>query len=168
MNDKNTGETFSCIANSAERKPDQRFVKFLHRHHVLTLATCCDNRPWCCQCFYVYEDSLCGLVLTSDATTRHIIEALKQPYIAGSIVLETSVVGKIQGIQFEGKLIQADGELFRKVRTAYMKRFPFALLMDTKLWFLVLYTMKMTDNRLGFGKKLYWYKDVASNVSTIS
>ena len=137
-------------------KPDQRIVKFLHRHHVLTLATCRDNRPWCCQCFYVYVEKLCGLVFTSDATTRHITEALHQPYIAGSIALETAIVGKIQGIQFEGKLMEADGELLREIKTAYIKRFPFALLMDTKLWFLELHTIKMTDNRLGFGKKLYW------------
>lgn len=137
---------------------NRRIVKFLNRHHVLTLATCHDNRPWCCQCFYVYMDSLCGFVFTSDATTRHINEALQQPYIAGSIVLETSVVGKIQGIQFEGKLVDANGELLREIKTAYLKRFPFALLMNTKLWFLELHTMKMTDNRLGFGKKLYWNK----------
>ena len=137
---------------------DKRIVRFLHHHHVLTLATCCDNRPWCCQCFYAYVESLCGLAFTSDAATRHITEALQQPYIAGSIVLETSIVGKIQGIQLEGKLAEADGELLKEIKSAYIKRFPFALLMDTKLWFLELHTLKMTDNRLGFGKKLHWKK----------
>ena len=125
----------------------------------MTLATCHDNLPWCCQCFYVYVERLCGLVFTSDTTTRHISEALEQPYVAGSIVLETSVVGKIQGIQLEGKLKEADGELLKEIKTAYLKRFPFAMLMDTKLWFLELHTIKMTDNRLGFGKKLYWRRD---------
>ena len=135
---------------------DQRFIKFLRRHHVMTLATCRDNRPWCCQCFYAYIDRLCGLVFSSDAATRHIAEAMEQPHVAGSIVLETTIVGKIQGIQLEGKIVEAGGELLREIKTAYMKRFPVALLMDTKLWFLELHTMKMTDNRLGFGKKLYW------------
>jgi len=136
--------------------PDQRMVKFLRRHHVMTLATCYDNRPWCCQCFYVYIDRLCGLAFASDATARHIAEALQQPYIAGSIVLESKIIGKLQGIQLEGKLMEADGDLLKEIKTAYIKRFPVALLMDTKLWFLELLTMKMTDNRLGFGKKLYW------------
>ena len=136
--------------------PDKRIIKFLHRHHVMTLATCCDNKPWCCQCFYVYVDRLYGLVFTSDIGTRHIAEAMKQPYVAGSIALETAVVGKIQGIQLEGKLTEADGELLKEIKTAYIKRFPYTLLMDTKLWFLELHTMKMTDNRLGFGKKVYW------------
>jgi len=121
--------------------PDKRIIKFIQRHHVMTFATCCNNRPWCCQCFYVYVESLCGLVFGSDVTTRHITEALQQPYVAGSIVLETSVVGKIQGVQFEGKLVEAEGDLLKEINVAYMKRFPFALLMDTKLWFLELHTI---------------------------
>ena len=137
-------------------KIDQRIVNFLHSRHVLTLATCNDNQPWCCQCFYVYIDRLCGLAFTSDTSTRHIAEAMQQPYVAGSIALESRVVGKLQGIQLEGKLTEADGELLKEIKTAYMKRFPFALLMDTKLWFLELTTMKMTDNLLGFGTKLHW------------
>ena len=149
------GDIDSMILLS-NNSPEQRMVKFLRRHHVMTLATCRDNRPWCCQCFYVYVERLCGLVFTSDTTTRHIAEAMEQPYIAGSIVLETAVVGKVQGIQLEGKLVEAEGELLKEIKTAYMKRFPFALLMNTKLWFIELQTMKMTDNRLGFGKKLYW------------
>ena len=140
---------------------DHRIVKFLRRHHVMSLATCRDNRTWCCQCFYVYVERLCGLVFNSDPSTRHIAEALEQPYVAGSIVLETSVVGKLQGIQLEGKLVEAEGDLLKEIHTAYMKRFPFALLMDTKLWFLELHTMKMTDNRLGFGKKLYWSRNIS-------
>jgi len=132
---------------------------FLHSRHVMTLSTCNENQPWCCQCFYVYIDSLCGLAFTSDTSTRHIAEAMQHPYVAGSIALESKVVGKLQGIQLEGKLIEANGELLSEIKTAYMKRFPFALLMDTKLWFLELTTMKMTDNLLGFGTKLYWQRE---------
>jgi len=98
-------------------------------------------------------------VFTSDVSTRHIAEAMQQPYVAGSIALESKVVGKLQGIQLEGKLIEADGDLLKEINAAYMKRFPIALLMDTKLWFLELTTMKMTDNLLGFGKKLYWKRE---------
>ena len=138
---------------------DQRITKFLRRHHVMTLATCRDNKPWCCQCFYAYVDHLQGLVFTSDAATRHITEAMQQPYVSGSIVLETKIIGKLQGIQLEGILIEADGELLKEIKTVYLKRFPVALLMETKLWFLELSSMKMTDNRLGFGKKLHWEKE---------
>jgi len=32
------------------------------------------------------------------------------------------------------------------------------MLMDTRLWIVSLTLIKMTDNRLGFGKKLIWQK----------
>ena len=138
---------------------EKNIINFLRQHHVMTLATCCDNRPWCCQCFYVYMDRLCGLAFSSDITTRHIAHVMEQPFVAGSIVLETTVVGKLQGIQLEGKLTEADGALLKEIKIAYTKRFPYTLLMDTKLWFLELTTIKMTDNRLGFGKKLHWERE---------
>ncbi len=143
--------------------PDKRIVDFLHSHHVLTLATVHDNRPWCSQCFYAYVDHLYGLVFTSDKTTRHITEALAQPDVAGSIALETKTIGKIQGIQLEGRLVEAEGDLLKEVKMVYLKRFPFAILATTQLWFLELYTIKMTDNRLGFGKKLYWKREISDS-----
>lgn len=73
-------------------------------------------------------------------------------------MLETSVVGKIQGIQFQGKMDLPKGELEKKVNKAYMKKYPFAVLMKTKLWILNLTLIKLTDNRLGFGKKIIWKK----------
>jgi len=137
-------------------KPDKKIITFLNKHHVLTLATSNENSPWCANCFYAYIESENAFVFTSDTSTRHIQEAIKEPKVAGSIVLETSVVGKIQGIQFTGRLIKADGEWTKTAQNAYLKRFPFAALMETTLWILVIDYIKMTDNRLGFGKKLIW------------
>jgi uncharacterized protein YhbP (UPF0306 family) len=41
-------------------------------------------------------------------------------------------------------------------RSAYLRRFPFALAAKLDLWVLYIDYLKMTDNRLGFGKKLEW------------
>ena len=97
-----------------------------------------------------------SLVFTSDFETRHIKEAIQNCKVAGNVVLETSVVGKIQGIQFSGELILPEGEGANQVNSIYLKRFPFAVLMNTTLWELRIDYTKMTDNRLGFGKKLIW------------
>jgi uncharacterized protein YhbP (UPF0306 family) len=104
----------------------------------------------------VYIDRFCGLAFASDAATRHIIEAAQNEFVAGSIGLETAVVGRIRGIQLEGKLIDPSDDLLHEISAPYMMRFPVALLMKPRLWFIELLTVKMTDNRLGFGKKLYW------------
>lgn len=137
-------------------KPDKRITEFISKHHVLTLATSRDNMPWTANCFYVYlkEENL--FVFTSDESTKHIQDVLNQEVVAGSVVLETSVVGKIRGLQFRGRMIKAEGDMLKKVKTAYLKRFPVAMLMKTTLWAVEPEILKYTDNRLGFGKKLIW------------
>lgn len=136
--------------------PEKQVVDFIRKHHVLTLATCVENNPWCANCFYVYlEDENC-FVFTSDDATKHVQDVLINTKVAGSVVLETSVVGKIQGIQFRGIMQIPYGELAEKTKSAYLKRFPFAILMKTSLWVIHINYIKMTDNRLGFGKKIIW------------
>ena len=135
---------------------DSRFIKFLRKHHVLTIATTAENEPWCANCFYVYLEEENALVFTTDADTRHGEEFLKNPLVAGSVVLETIVIGKIQGIQFQGLVSEPEGDMLSKAKWAYLKRFPPAALMDTHLWMVKLTLIKLTDNRLGFGEKLIW------------
>lgn len=135
---------------------DQRVIKFFRKHHVLTIATAVENEPWCANCFYVYLEEENALVFTTDEETRHGKEFLLNHLVAGSVVLETMVVGRIRGIQFQGMVSEPDGELLSKAKWAYLKRFPPAVLMDTHLWIVDLTLIKMTDNRLGFGKKLIW------------
>lgn len=136
--------------------PEKRIVDFITRHHVLTLATCTANNPWCANCFYIYlKDENC-FVFTSDNDTRHVQDVEKNALVAGSVVLETNVVGRIQGVQFQGLMKRPGKELASKVKKAYLKKFPYAALMKTSLWIIKAEYIKMTDNRLGFGKKLIW------------
>ena len=137
-------------------KPEKIVTDFLKKHHVLTLATCAENQAWCANCFYVWLEDECCFVFTTDPATRHGSEATNNPNVAGSVVLETSVVGKIQGVQFTGIMEVPEGELAEKAKFAYLKRFPVAVLMKTNLWVVKTNYLKMTDNRLGFGKKLIW------------
>jgi uncharacterized protein YhbP (UPF0306 family) len=137
---------------------DSSVVKFIRKHHVLTIATTVENEPWCANCFYVYLENENTLVFTTDPETRHGKEFLTNKFVAGSVVLETPVIGKIRGIQFQGIVSEPEDELFENARKSYLKRFPVAMLMDTHLWIVELTLIKMTDNRLGFGKKIIWTK----------
>ena len=139
-------------------QPDQRIIQFIKKHHVLTLATSYVNIPYCANCFYVYSEEDNMLIFTSDFETKHIRDILNQNIVAGSIVLETNVIGKIQGVQLQGKISEATGDMLKKARSKYLKRFPVAMLMKTNLWTVELTFLKFTDNRLGFGKKLIWGK----------
>lgn len=135
---------------------DERIVKFLKEHHVLTLATAKNNFPYAANCFYVFDQENNWLIFTSDDDTKHIQDCRQQHLVAGSVVLETNMIGKIQGVQFQGKIKKAKENILEKAKKQYLKRFPVAMLMKTNLWVVQLTFIKFTDNRLGFGKKLYW------------
>jgi len=139
--------------------PDKRIIRFIKQHHIFTLATSEKNKPYCCTCFYAYAEEKNLFIFTSDEDTRHINEIRINNCTAGAIALETSVVGKIRGIQFTGytELIGEDELTF--ARKTYIKRFPFARLVRLNLWKLQPDFIKMTDNRLGFGTKLIWTKE---------
>jgi len=138
---------------------DSRIIRFFKKHHVLTIATTVTDEPWCANCFYVYLEEQNALVFTTDPETRHGQEFKKNSKVAGSVVLETMIIGRIRGIQFQGIVSEPEGEILSLARTAYLKRFPPATLLDTHLWIVDLTYIKMTDNRLGFGRKLIWEKD---------
>jgi len=137
---------------------ERRIIRFLRRHHVLTIATSANNEPWCANCFYVYLKDENAVVFTTDRETRHGQEFIKNPLVAGSVVLETRITGKIRGIQFQGIVTELEGKMLQKASRAYLRRIPVAALMETRLWMVELTHIKMTDNRLGFGKKLVWEK----------
>jgi uncharacterized protein YhbP (UPF0306 family) len=138
---------------------DRRITRFFRKHHVLTIATSVENESWCANCFYVYLEEENALVFTTDIDTRHGKEFIRNPLVSGSVVLETMVIGKIRGIQFQGIVSEPEEGMLSKAKWAYLKKFPPAALMDTHLWVVKLTVIKMTDNRLGFGKKIIWTHD---------
>lgn len=135
---------------------DKRFTDFIRRHHVMTLATVSPQGAYCTNLFYAYIPQRNIFVFTSDEKTRHYTEMTANPSVGASIVLETRTVGNIQGLQLQGCVRLAEVDEHQAARAAYLKRFPYAIVADLTLWVLEPTFMKLTDNRLGFGKKLLW------------
>lgn len=133
--------------------------EFITEHHILTLATSNNNIPYCCTCFYVFNKTQNYFIITSDKKTRHIQEISIQPFVSWSIALETSMVGKLQGLQFTGFIKEVDKADLRQEKYCYIKRFPIASLTELQLWRMDPDFIKFTDNRLGFGKKMIWKKE---------
>ena len=132
---------------------DQRIIDFIKRHHVLTLATVSsEGEPYCAACFYAYDKERNRLIFTSDDTTRHAQQMLQNAKVAIGITLETRIVGKVQGVQICGIAHRGDDEDKKR----YIKRFPYAAVAPLNLWAVEPTFMKLTDNTLGFGKKLIW------------
>lgn len=139
--------------------PDKRITDFIRKHHVMTLATSAGEKPYCANLFYAYDAAENCFVVTTDGATRHGAEAERNPYVAGSIVLETRIVGRVQGLQFEGTMLRPEAQCLAAARACYLKRFPYAAAMELQLWIIAPDFAKLTDNRLGFGKKLVWHAD---------
>jgi uncharacterized protein YhbP (UPF0306 family) len=137
---------------------DNRITDFIEEHHVLTIAVSNHHVPWVASCFYVYMKEQNLFVFTSDHDTRHIKDFQTTPggEVAGTIALETKITGKIRGIQFSGIMKELAGQQEKEAKRAYLDKFPIARLSKLTLWSIEPYFIKMTDNRLGFGKKLLW------------
>ena len=135
---------------------DERFIKFIRKHHLLTLATVNgEGMPYVANCFYAYDKERNLFIFTSDTTTRHGKEMEENGNVALSIALETRVVGRIQGLQIVGKAQRGDS----KAQATYIKRFPYTAVAPLSLWMVAPTMMKLTDNTLGFGKKLIWQSE---------
>lgn len=126
---------------------------FLQEHHVLSLATYGNFELSSCCLFYKFiKEELCFVVASSE-DTLHIQNIQKNPNVSGTIVLETKTIGKIQGVQFKGIFSKLEDE---KLKKEYFKAFQYALVMKPVLWKVEVSYFKMTDNALGFGKKIIW------------
>ena len=132
---------------------DKRITDFIKRHHVLTLATVSsEGEPYCAACFYAYDKERNRLIFTSADSTRHTQQMLENKRVAIGITLETRIVGKVQGAQICGIAERGD----EKDKATYIKRFPYAAVAPLNIWAVEPTFIKLTDNTLGFGKKLIW------------
>ncbi|MBP5583707.1 MAG: pyridoxamine 5'-phosphate oxidase family protein [Bacteroidales bacterium] len=134
----------------------QKIADFIKRHHVITVATENNGQPWCFNAFYAFDEVSQSFVITSHEDTRHIQDVLQNKKVAGSVVLETEIVGKVQGLQFSGEMTFCEDEDEKRAKKVYTKRFPLTTLTPKVLWQITIFNAKYTDNTLGFGKKLIW------------
>jgi len=130
-----------------------KVADFVREHHVMSLATTFENELSVCSLFYVYDEDTRCFVVASSADTLHMKHIKQNRGVAGNILLETESIGKIQGLQFLGTFLALKEERLKKL---YFKNFPYALALNPKLYKIKVNFFKLTDNRLGFGKKLIW------------
>ena len=139
---------------------DKRIIDFIQEHHLLTLSTSKENIPYCCNVFFIYDEKNNSLIFSSDIKTKHAQDFIENPEVAGTIALETKDIEKIQGVQLLGEIIGLKGERLKVATKKYLKKYPYARLMEIYLWEMKLSFAKMTDNCLGFGKKLIWEEKI--------
>lgn len=136
---------------------DPQISAFLEEHHVLALATCLNNEPYCASCFYVFRPQEGDLIFASERTTRHGRELQENARAAAAIHHQTQNIQEIQGVQITGlvRLLDAATDSTR-ARQAYLRRFPFLEELEAPLWRFQPRFIKMTDNTVSFGYKRIW------------
>ena len=138
---------------------NQHISNYIQLNKVFTIATSVDNKPYCANCYYAYDKASKTLLFLSDQSTRHIKEAITNNKLAGTIQNGVTTVAKIQGIQFTGDFLlpnELEQQQFYKI---YYDKFPFAKARPSAIWGIQLNWIKMTNNTLGFGKKLFWERE---------
>jgi uncharacterized protein len=141
------------IDNSKEH---QRIMDFISAQTVLTLCVQTDDGPWCAPCFYAFDAETMAVIFRSSPETRHVRNLSTGSAVAGSILPDRPVAGRLRGIQFTGRIWQPEGAALERLAGIYHARHPLARTVAGLQWFIALQSVKMTDNTLGFGKKLLW------------
>ena len=135
---------------------DERIVKFLKKMHLASVCAIDDEgQPYAFSAFYAFDEVKFSLLLASSEKTSHIKFLKNSKLVAGTVALDTKIVGKIEGVQFRALAAPATAQQSK----IYFARFPYALAMNPSLYALSLSWVKFTHNALGFGKKLIWQRD---------
>ncbi len=142
-------------ANSM-KELDNNIAHFIKKHHVFNIAVNNNDELWTASCFYAFWKENNSLVFLSDEDTAHAKLMSLNSKVAGTITLETRIIGKIQGLQFKGRVSKAENEALSLAKRVYYKRFPYTIGTQSTFWLLNISYAKLTDNKLGFGKKIIW------------
>ncbi|MBS0849642.1 YhbP family protein [Citrobacter sp. JGM124] len=131
---------------------------WIKKQHVLTYCAGTGESLWCANAFYIYDEDEVAFYLLSEPTTRHGQLIGRRAITAGTINSQPKTVALIRGLQFRGEISLLNEEESFSPREVYNKRFPVARVLPAPMWIIRLNELKMTDNTLGFGKKLHWQR----------
>jgi uncharacterized protein len=135
---------------------DENIRTFLEQQTCLTFSTCRGAIPHSAHCFYVFSPLKNSLIFKSDAGTRHMLNAIENRHVAGTINPDRLQINRIRGIQFQGLLSNTEVHISDEDDKLYYIKFPYAKTFAGELWHIQILHLKMTDNTLRFGQKLEW------------
>ncbi len=138
---------------------NKKIVDFISAQKILSLCTFGNMDLHCAICFYAYIPDIRILVIKSKSSTQHVQNALLNHKVAGTITPTILMLGEVKGIQFTATFLQENAPEMQKALKTYYQTLPMAVAVSGEIWGLQLDSVKMTDNTLGFGTKLYWNRE---------
>lgn len=136
---------------------NKTIIDFIEKQKSCTVC-CVDEagKPYCFSCLYIFNAEHGLLYFKSSSKSKHCGILLKNPFVAGTILPDKLNVLMIKGIQFEGTVLPSNHFLVDQATSYYHKKNPAALAVPGDVWIVKIDSIKMTDNTLGFGKKITW------------
>lgn len=131
-------------------------IAFIEKYNVLSLCGVKDAISWSANSFYVFDRRTVRFLVVSHRESRHIGMIRQNPFVSGTIAQQTESVVKIQGIQYSGVMTELKKPDSKEAFRLFYKRFPYARLIRSPIWAIIINYLKFTDNTLGFGKKSSW------------
>jgi uncharacterized protein YhbP (UPF0306 family) len=144
---------------------NEHIFNFIQKQTCATI--CCvdeQGQPYCFNCFFAFSSDLGLLYFKSTADSYHSALMKKNPLIAGTILPDKLKTLLVQGIQFEGEVLNEHRPLMGHASAHYHKKHPMALAMSGDIWTIRVNHIKMTDSTKGFGKKIVWNRDEHLNL----
>jgi uncharacterized protein len=144
---------------------NEQIEKFIEKQRVANI--CCideDGTPYCFSCFFVFDKANACLYFKTSPSSHHSSLLENNHNVAGTVQPDKLNPLAIKGIQFKGKLLDAEDPKCRLAAAFYHHRYPFALAMPGQVKALQLDVIKMTDNSAGFGKKINWKREAFETV----
>jgi len=137
---------------------NEHIIHFINKQTCASV--CCVNEkeksPYCFSCFYAFNSEEGLLYFKSSQEAHHSAILAENALVAGTILPDKLNVLQLKGIQFEGTILPEVHPLAQQAFVHYHKHHPIALAMSGKMWTIQVTEIKMTDNSLGFGKKIVW------------
>jgi uncharacterized protein YhbP (UPF0306 family) len=134
--------------------------QFMSRQTVASV--CCsdaEGQLHCFSCYYAFDEENMLLCFKTSESSLHMQILKQRPLVAGTILPDKLNKLKVQGIQFNGEMLDAEHPMAAQASKRYHLKYPFALAMPGKVCTIALHRVKMTDNSIGFGTRLLWEQE---------
>ena len=136
---------------------NETIARFFEQQTCATICCTGDKgNPYCFSCYYVFNKEKGVLYFKSSAEAHHSALLKNNPGIAGTVLPDKLNKLITRGVQLQGEVLEHLHPMAKDAYLRYHKKYPLALAIKGDVFTIQLNDIKLTDSKLGFGKKINW------------
>ncbi len=145
------------MTNTIATAINKEILEFTAGNKIATICCTEANKPYCFNVFYSFLEEEGCIIFKSSESTRHMQILAGNNHVAGTVIASEISLTKVEGIQFEGVIVNKD-TVGLKASKSYYLRYPFAVTVPGRLWILELNSIKYTNTTNGISNKKAWQR----------